>query len=125
MLFSAPGFAQKAVPCAHTTADVRIFGDSAIAVLAMHENTIANLNEKAKGYRIQIYNGTNRQEAKLIQENFRRTHPSIAAYFIYYQPNFRVRVGDFLSRADAQKLYAQLQKQYTCIIVPVIVNITR
>lgn len=105
------------------TAAVRIFQPEGLNLLTGHPSDPRVHNGKARGYRIQIYNGIDRQKAKNIQMNFLRSHPGIRAYLTYSQPHFRVRVGDFFNRRDAMNLYSTLQGQYTCIIVPAIINV--
>lgn len=76
-------------------------------------------NQSMQGYRIQIYFGSIRQKASEIKLGFTSQYPDIPAYLTYQQPNFKVRVGDFRSRAEAQKFMKQLDGQYaTLFIVP-------
>lgn len=104
------------------TSTVRFFEDPAINLLVGTEKPNVR-NGKARGYRIQIYNGIDRNRAASIQQLFISTHPGVSAYLNYNQPHFRVRVGDFLSRSEAFPLYLSLTKLYTCMIVPAIVNL--
>lgn len=105
------------------TAAVRIFQPEGLNQLTGHPSDARVHNGKARGYRIQIYNGIDRQKAKDIQLDFMRSHPGVQAYLTYSQPHFRVRVGDFPERNDAMDLYSSLQGNYTCIIVPEIINV--
>lgn len=74
---------------------------------------------KIKGYRIQIYFGGNRKKARRIKTRFLRNHPQKRAYTVYQQPNFKIRVGNFRNKLEAQKLYHKLNKRFkTVFIVP-------
>lgn len=71
------------------------------------------------GFRVQVYSGNNRAQAIQIRTEVLEKYPDYAAYLIYKQPTFRVRVGDFRSRAAAQELYLELKALYpVSFIVP-------
>ena len=78
---------------------------------------------KARGFRIQIYNGLDRDKANRIKLDFMRQHPGMGAYLTYTKPHFRVRVGNFRTRTAAAPLYRELSEKYTCMIVPEIIYI--
>jgi len=72
-----------------------------------------------KGFRVQIYNGNDRKAAINTKIDFMRRFPNIATYLTYVAPQFRVKVGDFKSRADAQKFNHELISIYNpTMIVP-------
>jgi hypothetical protein len=65
--------------------------------------------EEIKGFRIQIYSGQDRRKAQDIrnraiklfeQELKRKEHPPVD--LIYDEPYFRVKIGNFLNKLDAQ-----------------------
>ena len=64
------------------------------------------------GYRVQIHYGNNRTKATEIKAEFLLTHPDISAYLIYQQPNFKVRLGDFKTRLQAQELLDKIIDDY-------------
>lgn len=71
------------------------------------------------GFRVQVYSGNNRAQAIQIRTEVLEKYPDYAAYLIYKQPTFRVRVGDFRSRAAAQELLRELKPLYpVSFIVP-------
>ena len=71
------------------------------------------------GFRVQVYSGNNRAQAIQIRTEVLEKYPDYAAYLIYKQPTFRVRVGDFRSRAAAQELFRELKPLYpVSFIVP-------
>ena len=72
-----------------------------------------------RGYRIQIYFGGVRQKASETKLNFNGRYPDISAYISYQQPNFKVRIGDYRSRFEAQKFLKEIDGMYpTSFIVP-------
>jgi hypothetical protein len=73
---------------------------------------------------VQIYNGASRAEAQARKVDFIRRFPNVRSYMSYIAPSYRVKVGDFKTRADAYKLYQQINSLYTpCMVVPDIVEI--
>ena len=88
---------------------------------AMHVNrrlelvldTIASQNRSvryAPGFRVQVYVGNQRQEADaaklLIYQNF----PELSPYLSYNQPTYKLKVGDFMRRMDAERYYATIRR---------------
>lgn len=77
-----------------------------------------------KGFRVQIYNGNEREEANAKKIAFVRKYPNIRTYLTYIQPQFRLKVGNFATRAEAQKFANQLYQDFSpLMIVPDIVEI--
>ncbi len=76
------------------------------------------------GYRVQIYSGNDRTAATQRKIDFIRRYPNVRSYISYIAPTFRVKVGDFKSKAEAYKLLQQLSAYYSpCMVVPDIVEI--
>ncbi|MBC7759987.1 MAG: SPOR domain-containing protein, partial [Phormidesmis sp. FL-bin-119] len=51
------------------------------------------------------------------QTRFKSLYPNITSYVSYTQPNYRVRVGDFRTKLEAQKFMNELKKQYTSMFI--------
>jgi len=78
----------------------------------------------AKGFRVQIYNGNDRALATQRKIDFLRRFPKVPSYMSYISPTFRLKVGNFKTRADAYDFYQQVSGLYSpCMIVPDIVVI--
>ncbi|PSR04919.1 MAG: hypothetical protein BRD49_05220 [Bacteroidetes bacterium SW_10_40_5] len=89
------------------------------------ENTLETNKKEStySGYRIQIYSNPSREEAKKIKSKFLKEYPHIRAYLIYKQPYFKVRIGDFRNRIEAQKLYHDLVDKFSSVfLVPDKIN---
>ncbi|MEI8279138.1 MAG: SPOR domain-containing protein [Bacteroidota bacterium] len=82
-----------------------------------------------RGYRVQIYSGNDRVKATETKVAFMRKFPGVKTYMTYVSPQFRVKVGDYRSRAEAQKMYNDAGSICNpCMIVPdnvFIVNIKK
>jgi len=87
----------------------------------VEENTEAK-NEKgtrgtALGFRIQIFSGSSRNEAYAVQARFQQRYEDISTYITYTQPNYRVKVGDFRSRSEAESFMAELKKSFPSVFL--------
>lgn len=76
-------------------------------------DTIADKNRSvryAPGFRVQVYVGTQRQEVEsaklLISQNF----PELSPYLSYNQPTYKLKVGDFMRRMDADRYYTSIRQ---------------
>ncbi len=69
-------------------------------------------NQTMHGFRIQIYFGGNRQKASEVKIDFNSKYADIPSYLTYQQPNFKVRVGDYRNRLEAQKFLREIEGLY-------------
>lgn len=108
---------------------VVLHADPRLAVLFVkkHESGYKGIRgsiRSVRGFRVQIYNGNDRNIATQRKVDFIRRFPNVRSYMSYISPTFRVKVGDFRTRAEALKFYQVVNKIYTpCMIVPDIVEI--
>lgn len=71
--------------------------------------------KKIDGYRIQIISlsGTNSKiMAEKMQTEFNQKFPKMTSYVTYFEPNFRLRVGDFRTKLEAYRFYQQIIATY-------------
>lgn len=83
--------------------------------------------QRVPGYRIQASNTQNRDEANAIKAELLHRFPEEKSYLLYQAPNFRVRIGNFLTQKDAfqlRKMVSALYPQKGIYIVPDIVEYT-
>jgi len=71
----------------------------------------------ALGFRVQIFSGSNRNEAYAIQARFQQRYEDINTYITYTQPNYRVKVGDFRNRSEAESFMAELRRSYPSVFL--------
>ncbi|MBK0381273.1 SPOR domain-containing protein [Mucilaginibacter segetis] len=69
------------------------------------------------GYRIQIYNGSNRSAAYSAQAKFNELYPEMRTYISYREPNFKVRAGDFRTRLEAEKTVQELKPLFSPMFI--------
>jgi hypothetical protein len=99
--------------------------DPRLAVLIKkHKNVQLGVIRSGRGYRVQIYNGADRSKATSVKLDFMRRFPGVRTYLTYISPAYRIKVGDFRSRGDAERMYQQVNSIYNpCMIVPDIIVI--
>jgi hypothetical protein len=97
-----------------------LYADARLDVLMKKHKTGSGSGiYSGRGYRVQIYSGNDRNKANRMKVDFMRRFPGVHAYMTYVAPQFRVKVGDFHSRAEAMELYRKLGTLYNpCMIVP-------
>jgi len=71
----------------------------------------------ALGFRIQIYSGSSRNEAYATQARFQQQYSDIPTYVTYTQPNYRVKVGDFRSRSEAQAFMQEVRRNFPTVFL--------
>ena len=65
-----------------------------------------------KGYRIQVISTNSRDQAFGMKNTMQANYPDQKVYLMYLSPNFRVRVGNFLKRDDAENFRKEMNKLF-------------
>lgn len=79
----------------------------------------------AKGFRVQIYNGNDRTKASEAKMKFIKKHPGIRSYIVFNNPQYRVRVGDFTTREEAETFMEKLKGDFQpTMVIPDLINIS-
>lgn len=72
-----------------------------------------------QGFTVQVYAGASRNAANEAKEKVYQTLQNVNPELEYVQPNFKVKVGQFIDRLEAQKMYAQLREEFPqALIIP-------
>ncbi|BDD02638.1 SPOR domain-containing protein [Aureibacter tunicatorum] len=83
----------------------------------------SNQSKGSTYYTIQIYSGGSRTEANEIREQIYEFFPSAKPYLQWKQPNYRVKVGKFYNRLEANPLLLEIKKHYhSAILVPEVIK---
>ena len=72
-------------------------------------------NPGVDGFRVQIFfdSGNNsKKAAQTARERFMEVYPEVTAYLTFKAPYYRVRVGDFRTRLEAEGFLFQLNTTY-------------
>ena len=97
------------------TGTIRIIKDDKVDLLIARHIQINQLNNGVDGFRIQVFfdSGNNsKTNARSIYDAFIAKYPSIRAYLTFKAPNYKVRVGDFRTKLDAQRFLNEIISDY-------------
>lgn len=84
---------------------IELVQDSRISGLVEKHIQINELQKGVPGFRVQIYftSGNNsKANANRVRTEFLTKYPRAKAYVLYQEPFYKVRVGDFRTRLEAQ-----------------------
>ncbi len=82
-------------------------------------NVLNKNNKFVEGFAIQIYSGINREDAMNAKGELARKLPEITSELLYTQPSFKVKVGKYYSKLEAQPDYQLIKRYFTnAILVP-------
>ena len=71
------------------------------------------------GFTIQVYSGARKEDAMKAKQELSSSLPDLQSEVLYSQPNFRVKVGKYYSRIEAQKDYLDVKQLFpTAIVIP-------
>jgi SPOR domain len=76
-------------------------------------NTSINTNDT---YKIQIFSGKS-EEAKKTLSDFKREYNTIDGTIIFNTPNYKVIVGNFKTRIEAERNLAEIKKRYKSVFL--------
>jgi len=77
-------------------------------------------NRTAQGFRILVLNTGDREKAMDTKSKLMRDFPEHKTYLVYKSPHYKIQIGNFRSREDAEGLRMQISKIYkaSAIVVP-------
>ena len=106
---------QSSTPLTDTPLHVNKRLDAILDTIAMHNKSIKFTN----GFRIQIYVGNDRKSADDAKIYTYQKYPEIFPYLSFQQPIYKVKIGDFLSRMDAERYLIDIKDSFpTATILP-------
>ena len=111
-----------------TPGTLSVTGDSRLSALIqkhieVNQDDCPNIIE---GYRVQVFSSSgtgSSQKAREARTKFLSFYPGLKAYTDYEAPNFRVRVGDYRTKLEAEKIKKMISQEFpACFIVPDYIN---
>ena len=70
------------------------------------------------GFRIQLYNGFEK-EAKKTEAKFKIDFPEITTYLLYRQPEWKIQVGYYKTKLEADRALLDMKRKYgSAIVIP-------
>ncbi|NEU08762.1 SPOR domain-containing protein [Flavihumibacter sp. R14] len=111
-LFSGGAFAQQ-------RGKVEVIKDPQIDSLIARRAALSKSSKKsvAYGFRVQVFSSTDRKRAYAEQTKFKTSYPTIRSYISYAEPYYKLRVGDFRTRLEAEKLISKLKSSYEGLFI--------
>lgn len=89
--------------------------DSRIDRLMQKQREVYAANSTMNGFRVQIFMEIGNEavdHANVVKKEFEEQYPELPIYLSYEQPYYRLRVGDFRNRVEAEKYLRILKPQY-------------
>jgi hypothetical protein len=88
--------------------EVQLNEDPKVAQLFRNWTNNNRANPRVEGWRAQIMATTDRQQADDARNNFRQQHPGVPAEWTHEKPYYKLRVGAFRNKLEAQAFIATL-----------------
>ena len=100
-----------------STASVVVNKDPRIDLLVnkqieINEVTTRNSRRAAPGFRILVISSNDRNKVIDAKTKMYREFPELKAYMMYNSPFFRLKVGNFRERTDAEEYLSRIQRLY-------------
>ena len=78
----------------------------------INEETSREARRVGKGYRLLVINTSNREEAAAAKTKVYTFFPELKSYLLYQAPYFKLKVGNFKDRKEAEDYQERLQKYF-------------
>ena len=107
-------------PVAAQSRNFTITGDVTVNAMVERHVEFNNRVKTIPGFRVQIasFSGANSKTSAFnLRDRFALDYPSVQAYIIYDEPNFKVKVGDFRTRLEAYAFLQQIKEVYKGYII--------
>jgi hypothetical protein len=118
LLFTSLSYSQDSIWNKKSdTNSVIVYKDQRLDLLVkkhaeFNEEMSRNAKKNTKGFRILVVNTNNRDEAIAAKSKVYANFPELKAYLIYQSPYFRLKVGNFKERKDAEDYQKKMNKLF-------------
>lgn len=118
LLISINSFGQDTIPVKQgDTNSIIVHKDPRIDLLVkkqaqINEETSRESRRFGKGYRLLVINTNKRDEAIAAKTKVFTFFPELKSYLIYQSPFYRLKVGNFKDRKEAQEYLERLKKYF-------------
>lgn len=80
-------------------------------LVSLHNDMIKN-NAIGHRYKIQLFYGSDRDQAVKVREDFKKKFSDYPAQIEFETPNYKVWIGDFRSRLEADRAFAPIKEEF-------------
>ncbi|MES2589304.1 MAG: hypothetical protein V4622_10005 [Bacteroidota bacterium] len=108
--------------------NVEIIKDTRIDQLIKQEGAIVfpATAPQITGYRIQLFFDIDKKNVDEARSKFMNSFPKVDTYVVFNAPNYFLKVGDFRTQIDAEKVKSSVENQFpTSFIVKEKINLPR
>lgn len=108
--------------------EVTVVKDSRIDALVEKQGEVIppSIKPEIDGYRIQLVFDSNKDVINQARSRFMAQFPDVDAYVNYNAPNFILKVGDFRTKMEAEKIKVLIETEFpTSFIVKEKINLPR
>lgn len=81
---------------------------SIAAYIQKHKEIVAR-TRTMPGYRVQVFVGIEREPANKAKADFLSKFPGVDCYLLFIEPSYRIRVGNFLTRIQAENFCKRIR----------------
>lgn len=95
--------------------ELKVFQDPRADTLMERYIQINEIHPVIEGWRIEIFFEAGNYSKKLAMEaksGFVEQYPEVPSYLIFQQPYYKVRVGDFRTKMEAEKFLREIEAGY-------------
>ena len=89
--------------------------------ILMHHKKLNEDNLEIRGWRIRVFMGSGkdaRAHANSVKLKIRNSYPQVEPHLVHHSPYFKILVGDFRTRIDAESFRKIIIRQYpNCYVV--------
>jgi len=106
----------------NTQSHIAVYCDQRVANLLEVEKR----TDKIIGYRLQICLDSDKDIVDQARDKYLKTYPLTDTYVNFENPHFNLKVGDFRSRVEAEKIKREIFGEFViCIIHEELINLPR
>ncbi|MBK9731513.1 MAG: SPOR domain-containing protein [Chitinophagaceae bacterium] len=101
------------------TGNIILVEDSGVQKVLKLYQTFATEKRAVNGFRVQLASNSNRTMVMDMKSSFSQEYPDVNSYLTYQQPQFKLRVGDFEKRVEANQFMEEIKSSFpSAFVVP-------
>ena len=103
------------ISCVAQYGSLNLTQDPRIDNLIMKQRQIHVNDSTIDGFRVQIFMELGNDaliHADSVKTRFQEQYPEVPIYLVFGQPYYRLRIGDFRTRLEAENMYQQVKDEY-------------
>ena len=78
----------------------------------INEETTRDTRRTMSGYRIQVINSNDRNKVFALKAKIYQSYPELKPYLMYQPPFYKLKVGNFKTKEEAEEYRKELSREY-------------